>query len=391
VNLHLSFLLAAVAVGTSAGADEPAPAPERPKPARIDLRTEEVSLPLQWFRRLPVVEAKVNEQGPFRFFLDTGAQGSVLDQRLAETLKLPVLGEALVGSPGGKGLAAKHVRLDRLEIGDAVLSGLSAVAFDRSFLDRGKDSPQGVLSASSFPGCLVTLDYPRSRLVIRRGRLPEPDGERVFAYDADRPLPELRLSVAGRAVTVHMDSGSGGGITLPLELAVKLPLAAKPVEVARGRRVDQEVIILGAKLNGQVKLGKFVLENPELRFQDIPNAPGNVGYEFLRRFAVTLDVANHRVQFEQGASSDKPEPTQNRRYGIRMRGLDEEPLEVLGVDAGSPAEKGGLRKGDVILRINGTLNKSLGPDERARALRGSPLKLQVRRGDETVDLQMSLD
>jgi hypothetical protein len=83
-------------------------------------------------------------------------------------------------------------------------------------------------------------------------------------------------------------------------LADRLPLASKPVVVARGRRVDGEVVILGAKLNGSVKLGRYVLENPELRFQDIAHAPGHVGYEFLRRFAVTVDAANHRLQLEEG-------------------------------------------------------------------------------------------
>jgi hypothetical protein len=251
---------------------------------------------MHWFIKRPVVEVKLNGKGPYRLFLDTGAQGSVLDQGLADELKLPVVGKARVGSPGGKGLPAKQVRIDRLEVGEAVLSNVRAVAFDDSLVRRDKGAPRGVLSASTFSGLLVTLDYPRSRLVIRRGQLPTPDGARVFAYDAKRPLPTLRLSVAGQDVTVHLDSGSGGGITLPLKLAERLPLAGKPVEVARGRRVDQEVIILGAKLNGQVKVGQFVLENPDLRFQDIAHAPGHVGYEFLRRFAVTLNSSKAERQ-----------------------------------------------------------------------------------------------
>ena len=303
-----SLLVLASLVGPPAGPDTPVILREESNPGKIELRTPEVSVPMHWLMKKPMVDVKINGKGPYRFFLDTGAQGSVLDQALAEDLKLPVLGDGRVGSPGGKGLPAKKVRLDRLEVGDAVLSAVPAYAFDRSHLDRGKDSPRGVLSAGIFPGFLVTLDYPQSRLVIRRGQLPAPDSARVFTYDAKRPLPELRLSVAGQQVDVHLDSGAPGGITLPLKLAERLPLASKPVEVARGRRVDQEVVILGAKLNGQVKLGRYVLENPDLRFQDIPNAPGHVGYEFLRRFAVTLDAANHRVQLDQRPGADNQGP-----------------------------------------------------------------------------------
>jgi uncharacterized protein (TIGR03067 family) len=307
MNIQLSSLLIFLSPAL-AGATQPTAVPERPNPAKIELRTAEASVPMHWFGKRPVVEVKINEKGPYRFFLDTGAQGSVLDQGLADELKLPVVGKARVGSPGGKGLPANQVRLDQVEVGAAVLSGVPAVAFDRAILDLSEDTPRGVLSASTFPGFLVTLDYPQSRLVIRRGQLPAANGTRVFAYDAKRPLPEIRLSVAGEDATVHLDSGSPGGIMLPLALAERLPLASKPVEVARGERVDQDVVILGAKLNGQVTLGQYVLKNPDLRFQDIAQAPGHVGYEFLRGFAVTLDAANHRVQLvrqDEGPVSDK--------------------------------------------------------------------------------------
>jgi hypothetical protein len=279
--------------------DKPTAVQERPKPGRIELRTKETSVPMHWFMNKPVVDVKINGKGPYRLFLDTGAQGSVLDQGLADELKLPVVGAARVSSPGGKGLAAKQVRLDQVEVGDAVLSEVPAVAFDRAFLDRGKDTPRGVLSANMFPGFLVTLDYPQSRLLVRQGELPPADGARVFAYDADRPLPEIPLSVAGQKLNIHLDSGAPGGITLPLELADRLPLASTPVEIGRGQRVDQDVVIWGAKLNGKVKVGQYVLENPDLRFQDIRNVPGQLGYEFLKPFAVTLDSNNHRIQLEQ--------------------------------------------------------------------------------------------
>src|SRR5262249_50234237 len=98
MNIQLSSLLVLVSLGALAGADEPTPVPQRPNPAKIELRTSEVSVPMHWFTKRPVVEVKINDKGPYRFILDTGAQGSVLDQGLADELKLPVVGEARVGS-----------------------------------------------------------------------------------------------------------------------------------------------------------------------------------------------------------------------------------------------------------------------------------------------------
>lgn len=366
-------------------------AQDEPTPVKVELTAPQVSVPLHWARGTPVVDVKINGQGPFRFFLDTGAQGSVLGLDLANELKLPVLGESQVRSPGGKGIPSKTVRLDRLEIGAAILSKATAQAFDRSFLSRGPESPRGVLSAKSFPGYLLTLYYPKERLLIRPGELPAPDGKTIFAYDPKLPLPELPVNVAGTEITLHMDSGAPSGITLPLELAEKLPLESRPVEVGRGRRVDQEVIILGAKLKGDVKVGRFVLHNPDLRFQNIPGAKGNIGGEFLRKFAVTLDSRNSRIFLEEAPDVKTQAEPRPRRYGIRLVDLARTPLEVADVDRDSPAAKAGLQKADIILKMNDRALQDMGAEQRMTALTGSTLKLQVQRGTKKIELTMSLE
>lgn len=58
---------------------------------------------------------------------------------------------------------------------------------------------------------------------------------------------------------------------------------------------------------------------------------------------------------------------------------------------GSSAEKGGLRAGDRIVRINGRAVSEMTGDERGDAMKKSPLKLRVQRGGEAVDLTLSLE
>ena len=36
----------------------------------------------------------------------------------------------------------------------------------------GSQAPRGVLSAASFPGLLITFDYPEKRVELRTGELP---------------------------------------------------------------------------------------------------------------------------------------------------------------------------------------------------------------------------
>jgi hypothetical protein len=357
----------------------------------VTLVQERVTVPMEIVDGRPVVPVTLGGRGPYRFILDTGAHGSVISKGLADELGLPVSGDSELRSPaGGSSVPAKLVAIDRLALGGASASGVVAATMDFAALFPSPTAPKGVLSPSAFPGVLLTLDYPRAEVVLRRGELPAPDGSEIFEYapeDGDG-LPMIPLTVAGRPVKAHLDAGSPGGISLPKPMAADLPLASPPVEKHRARTVDKEFVILGAPLEGRVQVGRYTLENPDLSFTDLPMA--NVGYEFLRRYAVTLDVRNHRVRLEEGAMAAPPSPAP-RRYGVRMIPSSSGGLEVAGTDAGSPAEKAGLRPGDRILSVNGRETKALDPAEVAALLRFSPVALVIEREGKRLSIEMRLD
>ena len=266
-------------------------------PGKVEMKSPEISLPMELFGGRVIVNVMLSGKGPFRFILDTGAAGSLIGADLTEELKLPVVGEAAVGSPaGGQPLPAKLVKLDQLSIGNLSISDIMAVSLDMSQLFHGKDAPRGVLSPALFSGLLLSLDYPQKRVVIRPGELPAANQTDIFDYNPSQRLPRVKLSMAGLNVDVDIDSGSPGSISLPLIYSEQLPLASKPVEVGRIRTVDADLPIVGAKLNGEVKLGRYVFTNPDLTFADkVP--VGNIGFRFLQQFTITLDRKNHRVRF----------------------------------------------------------------------------------------------
>jgi predicted aspartyl protease len=257
-----------------------------------------VTLPMHWFGKKPVIEAKINGKGPYQFFFDTGAQGTVLGLDLVEELRLKVVGKGEVTSPGGKGIPSKQVRFG-LEVGGLSVKDVSAFAFDRARLYRDPAAPKGVLSPRVFSGYLVIFDFPHERFLIREGELPAADDVTIFACDRKQRIPALPINVAGRKVLAHVDTGAPGGLTLPLSMASQLPLAGKPTVIGRGKRVDREVVVYGAKLQGQIKLGRYVLENPSVRFVEGSSSDGNIGSDILRRFALTFDVKNFRIGLDE--------------------------------------------------------------------------------------------
>jgi hypothetical protein len=251
----------------------------------------------------PTVELTINGRGPYRFILDTGATLTVLNDRLVRELSLSA------PAPGQTGAVADRARPPTIEIheirvGDAVLSDVIAAVAPTGMFPEGGDAPQGVLSAASFPGYLLTYDYARKRVSIRKGSLPPADSMSVFQYREDQVLPTVPVRVGGHEADVHLDTGSPAGLTLPLKFLTELPLVAQPKESGTIRTAGGgEFPIWVAQVGGVIEIGRYALDAGEVSFSDArpgPGAPtGNIGYQVLRRFVVTVDSRNRRVKLDQ--------------------------------------------------------------------------------------------
>lgn len=293
------FMLLVMVLGVVGLAIGQQPERRTVQPPKIELGEKEVRLPMAFFGGRPIIEAKVNGKGPYRFYFDTGASGPVLSEKLATELKLEVVGQAGVKSggdgPDKKPIQVNLVRVDRIDLGEAKLSGVTIAAMDRVRLGD-ENAPVGVLSPAMFPGYLVVLDYPKKEIRIRSGELGEPDGKTVFGYQQGRPIPSVMATIGDQMIETHLDSGSGGGLSLPTKIAEKLPLDGKPVETGKkARSVSGEFPVFEGKLKGELKFGQFTFENPTIDFSDVVQR-GNIGARILQRFVITLDVKNRRFQ-----------------------------------------------------------------------------------------------
>jgi hypothetical protein len=273
-------------------------------PARIMLPSAEVTLPMLRLGGRPLVQISINGKGPYPFVLDTGAHISVISQDLAEELKLEQVGIAkMPSSSGGAGAESKLIQIDRLQMGEAQIASLACASVDLSQMFSGPDAPRGVLSAATFRGYLLTLDYPHGLIRIRTGELPVADNATIFDYDP-AGLPAISITVAGMKLRVTLDSGSPGSITLPGRYMKELPLAAKPVASGHVKIMNAVINVYTARLRGTVTVGKYVENDPQLGFlESFPM--GDLGAKFLANFSVTLDAKNNRVMLVKADDSAK--------------------------------------------------------------------------------------
>jgi hypothetical protein len=298
----LAMLISLVTSTLAIGQAQIRVGPQIPEPASIQVPAEGVTVPMQDLEGRPVIDLKVNGKGPYRFILDTGAVTTVVSDELSRELSLTPPAGVQVASVGG-GPAPAIVVIHDVRIGDAVLADMIAAVMPLGGLLKGENTPRGVLSAASFPGYLLTYDYPGKHISIRKGALGSADSKSTFQYTEEQVLPTVPVRIAGHDMQVHLDTGSAFGLTLPAKFLTDLPLASRPKEAGKVRTGGGEFPVSIARVNGMIELGKYKLDVDEVRFSDARPGPGpaagNIGYDVLRRFVVTLDSKNRRIRLDQ--------------------------------------------------------------------------------------------
>jgi hypothetical protein len=282
-RVGLTLLLLALATAVIVPRNATSAAEVEPK---IEVPAEGASVPMLDIGGRPVVEVKINGKGPFPFILDTGAMFSVIDSSLNDELSL------------GDSASIKELMIGAIKMTDLKVDDGSVTAM----FGKVDQPPRGVLSASSFPGYLLTFDYPKKKITLRKGALPEADGKKIFAYGADEMLPIVPVKVAGHEVKVHLDTGAPFALALPTKYKDQLPLTAPAVEKGKAKTHSGVFPIFKGIVDGEIEIGEFKLPSLDINFTDVVPHPdatpqGQLGYAALRDFVVTLDSENRRIQF----------------------------------------------------------------------------------------------
>jgi predicted aspartyl protease len=266
-------------------------------------------VPMELRQHLPTVPVVVNGQGPFHFAIDTGAGGSLLvSASLSRRLGLAVIGEDDVTDPTGAGRQkVPAFRVESVKLGEIEFDGLRA----DQLVELGKEGNlDGILGFPLFREYLLTLDYPKQQVVLSRGELPPADGNDVVSFRMPNSVPEIDLSVGGRQIAAHIDSG-GMGLSLPEKVSGGLAFTSQPMVLGRGRTVSNDFEITGAQLGSDIRLGQYTFSKPFVEINPVlPIAV--LGAIPLEHFAVTFDQKNLRVRFVASEKTISLAPPQFR-------------------------------------------------------------------------------
>ncbi len=270
----------------------------------IEDQTPLTSVPLQPYGPFYLVDVKINDQGPFKFVIDSGTTSTIVDVAVVRELGLSE--EEQEGS-------GPLVEIDALTLGSARFAGVEAEVRD---LDEiwGDGAPSGVFGFDLFGDRLVTLDLPLQKLVVHDGELPAPDGREILPYTlrsrddglGERRVPTIEIGVAGRTLNVELSPLGFGTLALPRDMMEQFPLTSEAGVIGRTKNQDGMMFpILGASLEGSMAVGIHRFDNPSVFFSESFEYP-SLGSGILEPFVLTLDLGQQRVRIERPTGRANP-------------------------------------------------------------------------------------
>lgn len=263
-----------------------------------------VTLPLQMRGLMPVVQVKLNGQGPFAFMIDTGSGLQAdIDTSVAERLGLRPSGTVVNGDPSGENdREVLTVTIDSLSFG-----GRRAVEFRNVTaivrphkITKNYPDVDGILGFALFSEYLLTLDYPAMQVRLERGVLPPANGADVLDFEIEDRIPVIELAIGRIRVPAHIDSGNFvAGFILPQEIVEQLPILSQPVSAGGARSVTNRIELKEVQLRDTIRIGRFEFPQPTAAFPALSDT--NIGFSVLRNFALTFDQRNQRMKLQRGS------------------------------------------------------------------------------------------
>jgi predicted aspartyl protease len=211
----------------------------------------------------------VNQQGPYRFIVDTGSNRSAVSTRLVESLGLVSEDNALIKVHGVTGSAAMPaVRLQNLQAGDLVLHDQNVPVLAAAlFADA-----DGILGIDGLQSMRIEVDFVLDRVTIRRSRGKRaPDGYlTVPAQFEHGGLLRVRGKVGKVRAAVIIDTGAQNTIgNLALQEALGRTMNAverSEATVSGATPIKSSGFTLMAPL---ISIGEARLRNLPVTFADL--------------------------------------------------------------------------------------------------------------------------
>lgn len=371
------------------------------------------SIPFEMVGSYVVVSVRINQSSSLRFILDSGVRNTIVTELLpGDSLSLSFQNSRdLQGLGRGNSLNAyvsdgNTLKLGRkLQFDNKTVYVLKEDVFNLSRQTGSKIN--GLIGSDFFDNYVVEIDYSSKRLrFYEPENMVVPKGYGVMPMTIEKQKMYIHLSVletdsARRSIKMLIDTGAELSAWFQTLTNKAITIPEKSIHGRIGEGLSGEVTGIFARVP-QICIANFCVKDPIVAFPDsaaiseivrTSDRDGTIGSQLLKRFNLIIDTFNKKFYFKPNSSFNKPFVYNIAGIEIAQTLAFFPQIEVINVWKGSPAERAGVKVGDVITEINFekvftmTLSDVRGYFEKSSV---KPLKIVVRRGDATHDFEIDI-
>jgi len=414
---------------------------------KFENNKKKIVIPFTLINNLVFVPLNLNGE-ELTFLLDTGVEETVIlsidetqDLKLhnVETIKLRGLGsnEAVDGYKSSN---------NRVELNGFVDTKHELyIILDQEFNFSAQIGipVNGILGYHFFKNHLVEIDYQHKKVIIYREKSAKLSNKlrRRFHKDSisiELSKPYLITEIEQNENIIKskllLDTGNSDAIWLFSNKQKKIAPPIKNIEDYLGRGFSGNVYGKRGRIQN-FKFGNKTFENPIVTFPDstslksvnfVPGRLGSIGGEVISRFNVFFDYKEQAIYTSPNHKINEPfsfnmsgidvehaglewgtETIQERSSGIKVytnKDTSYEPnfkikfslkpiFKIFNVRIASEAEKAGLKKGDKIIRINGTHAHNLSIERINKLLKeedGRTILFEIERDGKNLKIRFPL-
>jgi predicted aspartyl protease len=322
------------------------------------------------------------------FLLDTGASHTTFDVSLKRQLgkaKTPAKGFSTGGPVATELFDAPGANLGPFNLKDSNQVACLDLTMPGFIEDR---RISGLVGMNFLNKHVIQIDCDKGRLLFLKPTTPRPHnwGTELSIKYCPAGIPQVTASLLGDTkIDFSIDTGSNSSGLLQSNAFDNI-LSRKQLKTSETLLATAAGVIRQREARiSTVSVGPFEYEN--LIFLDA--YVSGLGLPFLSRHIVTFDFPNANVY--QGCQFNKVEETDmSGLHLLRIRGN----TKVYSVDQDSPAQKAGIRAGDIILKIASRQADEYSMREIRRLLMSEDKKkieMLLKSGDATKEVSFLLE
>jgi len=342
-------------------------APLRQNTSDVIMAASSVKLPFTTEANHIILQAQVNGHPPIGFLVDTGDGAESINTPRAAAFGLSSYGST--AAYGGGNLAQfSYASGATFTFPGMELHNQHVDMLDQTGLEKALGVPLGgSLGYDFLSRFVVEIDYDAKIMTLHKPLTWRYTGHGTvvpITFDNGIPYFEAQISVpTQRAIPAHMCMDFGAADTMTFNSPFVrdhnlIQLAGTDTRVLKAAGLEKQ-FFAQSNMRGHIdvfRLGGLVAHsipvslsaNTSGAYSDDIFA-GTVGEGIYTRYHVFLDYPHHRAIFEPTAKTSAPFP-ERKTFGLSLiaNGDDLHTFLVTGIRAGSPAEKDGFLKGDII-------------------------------------------